>query len=190
MTLHTQWVTMGLMLGSGWLMGFLLDTYRVFRHRFRLRGWVVSFVDLLYWTVAAGLVFGLLMWSNWGELRFYIFVAVLLGLLAYYAWFSRGMIRGIQWLLQVVEQILQLVWRVFYVVLWVPVAGIVSLLRQLLLFFLRILRSLLRFPLRLLSPLGRLFQPIVRRVADWFRPVTRPLRRMVVRIRRWFHSDK
>ncbi|MGA9174301.1 MAG: spore cortex biosynthesis protein YabQ, partial [Thermoactinomyces sp.] len=100
MNLGTQWLTMGLMLSSGFLLGVFLDFYRVLTIRFRLRGWIISLIDLLYWVISAGLVFGLLFWSNWGEMRFYFFVAVGFGFLFYFRWFSQPITKGIRLVLQ------------------------------------------------------------------------------------------
>ncbi|MFC4075528.1 spore cortex biosynthesis protein YabQ [Salinithrix halophila] len=174
MTLSTQWMTLGMMLGSGWLMGMLLDTYRIMARRFRLRGWVISLVDLLYWTAAAGIVFGLLMWSNWGELRFTVFVAVVMGWLAYHAWFSPAVTRVIQWGLRLVEYTIHLSLRVLYLTLWVPLATLWSLILRLLLLVTALFRGILRILLRLLAPVGRLFAPFGRRIRDWAEPVWRP----------------
>ena len=105
MSLQTQWITMATMVGSGLILGVALDAYRVLKERFHLRGWVVSLVDLLYWVAAASLVFHLLVWSNWGELRFYVFVAVLAGFWIYFSWFSGGVFRFLRWLLQGLERL-------------------------------------------------------------------------------------
>ena len=112
MSLQAQWITMATMVGSGLILGVVLDAYRVLKERFRLRGWVVSLVDLLYWVAAASLVFHLLVWSNWGELRFYVFVAVLAGFWIYFSWFSDGVFRFLRWLLQGLERIGKAVIRV------------------------------------------------------------------------------
>ncbi|QKG83092.1 spore cortex biosynthesis protein YabQ [Kroppenstedtia pulmonis] len=161
MTLYTQWVTMGLMLGSGWLMGLILDTYRVLCHRFRLRGWVVSLVDLLYWSVSAGLVVSLLMWSNWGELRFYVFVAVISGLAVYYYWFSRGMMSWIRRILDGLEKIIRWLLKLLQVILWTPVVTVGIALYRLLTFLLRTCIQVLMFPLRLLKPAAKIFHPVL-----------------------------
>ncbi len=104
MSLQTQWITMVTMVGSGLILGVALDAYRVLKERFQLRGWVVSLVDLLYWVAAASLVFHLLVWSNRGELRFYVFVAVLTGFWIYFSWFSNAAFHFLRWLLQGLER--------------------------------------------------------------------------------------
>lgn len=170
---------MGLMLSSGCLMGMILDLYRILSRRFRFKGWVVSLVDLLYWTVAAGLVFSLLMWSNWGELRFYIFVAILAGWAIYHRWLSAKVSRGIEWGMGMVERTLQLILRVLQMMIWMPILAIWNLLMNILSRILSLLRLILRLPLWMLAPAGRWLKRVGGRL---FRPVVNILRR----IRNWF----
>ncbi|MFD1395643.1 spore cortex biosynthesis protein YabQ [Kroppenstedtia eburnea] len=186
MTLHTQWLTLGLMLGSGWLMGFMLDLYRVLSRRFRLGGWAVSLVDLLYWGVSAGLVFSLLMWSNWGELRFYIFAAILTGWLTYHTWFESWVRRGIEWSVHAVEQILRFFLWLFLVVVWRPGVAVWGLLKKLLVLGFRLLLWILRIPLWILSPLGRWLQPVGAPLVRRLEPIVRPVVQFSRTIRRWF----
>ncbi|SDW86596.1 spore cortex biosynthesis protein YabQ [Marininema mesophilum] len=188
MTLITQWATMGVMLGSGWLMGMLLDAYRVLARRFRLQGWVISLVDLLYWIAAAILVFNLLLWSNWGELRFTVFVAVVLGWVVYHFWFSNITTKGIQWLLKLVEYTIQMVIRIVVLTLWVPLVTMGRFLLRLIKGLLRLLWAVVRGVLWLLRPLfrplGRLFTPLGRRIRKKTEPVWRP----VVKAGKWVRN--
>jgi spore cortex biosynthesis protein YabQ len=159
---------MGWMTVSGIMLGVMLDIYRVMKIRFRLRGWVVSLIDLLYWTVAAGLVFGLLMWSNWGVLRFYVFLAVVLGMVLYYSWMSRTMIRLISWTFRLAEWMIRIMLRTLHVTFWVPLtyawmalgftgAGAIRLL----LVLLRVVRRITLADAWLIRPWDRYVRPHV-----------------------------
>jgi spore cortex biosynthesis protein YabQ len=170
-SLQTQWITMATMVGSGLILGVALDAYRVLKERFHLRGWVVSLVDLLYWVAAASLVFHLLVWSNWGELRFYVFVAVLAGFWIYFSWFSGGVFRFLRWLLQGLERLGRAVIRVVTVLVWFPLAYLWALFRRAGLLLWRLARGAFRliaapfFPLvRFLSPLGKAPKALCRRL--------------------------
>jgi spore cortex biosynthesis protein YabQ len=74
---------------AGMAMGILFDFYRVVRGIFRLKLIMTSFLDLLYWLVAVFVVFGVLLAGNWGEVRLYVFIALLTGAYLYYRYFSR-----------------------------------------------------------------------------------------------------
>jgi spore cortex biosynthesis protein YabQ len=189
-TLYTQWVTMGLMLGSGCLMGFMLDLYRVLKARFHLRGWVVSLIDLLYWAVAGGMVFGLLFWSNWGELRFSVLIAIGAGWFTYYVWFSDWAIRMFRVLLTWVEVLCRWTLRILSVCLWYPVVTLWMVLVRLITGMARVLWAFVYFPLRMLSPLFRWLQPLRKGLIRGAQPVIRPLRRLKNRLLRWFPGQR
>ncbi|MGI6125728.1 MAG: spore cortex biosynthesis protein YabQ [Planifilum sp.] len=176
MSLQAQWITMVTMVGSGLILGVALDTYRVLKERLRLRGWVVSLVDLLYWVAAASLVFHLLVWSNWGELRFYVFIAVLAGFWTYFTWFSDGVFRILRWLFAWLERAVQTVIRLVTVLVWLPLAYLWVLFRKVGALLWRLVRGVLQILLMPLSPLVRFFSPlgkvpaaVFRRILRWFR---------------------
>jgi spore cortex biosynthesis protein YabQ len=170
-------MTITLMLSSGFMLGLILDTYHVFKQRFQMRGWVVSLVDLLYWSVSAVLVFSLLWWSNWGELRFYIFVAVCLGFFFYYQWLSKLAIRLLGWLIDLMEKILYGIVRVVYVLLWIPVVRLVRFVRSFFSFLLRTSRKLLKF---LLFPIWWILRPIWIKVEPSLQKMKQPFHKLAV----------
>jgi spore cortex biosynthesis protein YabQ len=175
-SLQAQWITMLTMVGSGLILGVALDAYRVLKERFRLRGWVVSLVDLLYWVAAASLVFHLLVWSNWGELRFYVFVAVLAGFWIYFSWFSDGVFRFLRWLLHGLERIGRSVIRVVTVLVWVPLAYLWALFRRAGMLLWRLARGLFRLVLVPFTPLTRLLSPLRKALEGLFHRFLRLIR--------------
>lgn len=78
---------------TGILLGVLFDCYRVLRGAFKPKALMTWLADLLYWLVATAVVFVALVFSNWGELRFYVFMGILSGLGLYYNWLSLYIIR-------------------------------------------------------------------------------------------------
>ena len=78
---------------TGILLGILFDGYRVLRNNCKPREIWTWFTDLLYWLLATAVVFTALIASNWGELRFYVFMGILSGLGIYYSWLSLYAIR-------------------------------------------------------------------------------------------------
>lgn len=167
---------MATMVGSGLILGVALDAYRVLKERFRLRGWVVSLVDLLYWVAAASLVFHLLMWSNRGELRFYVFVAVLAGFWIYFSWFSDGVFRFLRWLLQWIERVGKAVIRLAMVLVWFPLAYLWALFRKAGMLLYRLTRGVFRLILLPFSPLGRFLSPLRKAPATFYRRILRLIR--------------
>lgn len=74
---------------AGTFLGVFFDGYRVLRGVFRPRIFLTHLLDLLYWLLATLFVFGLLLLINWGEVRFYVFIALAAGAVLYYRFFSR-----------------------------------------------------------------------------------------------------
>src|SRR3954465_1158702 len=88
MTLSTQFVTLLSMIGMGSLFGAMFDTYQRFLKRPKRKQWIVFFNDLLFWMIQAVIIFYTLFQVNNGELRFYIFLALLCGFAAYQSLFK------------------------------------------------------------------------------------------------------
>jgi spore cortex biosynthesis protein YabQ len=83
MSLTTQFLTMLAMIGMGSWLGAALDTYGRFLQRPKRAHWVVFINDILFWAIQGLIVFYVLLIVNQGELRFYIFLALLCGYAAY-----------------------------------------------------------------------------------------------------------
>lgn len=73
--------------GVGMAAGF--DFYRVIRNILRFKLIITSVLDFVYWLMATFVVFAVLLAGNWGEVRFYVFIALLTGAGLYYRFFSR-----------------------------------------------------------------------------------------------------
>ncbi|SFJ35748.1 spore cortex biosynthesis protein YabQ [Thermoflavimicrobium dichotomicum] len=163
MTLQTQAFTMILMFCSGFLLGMILDAYQELKARFRLKGWTVSLIDLLYWIVCAWLVFSLLLWSNWGQLRFYIFIAILAGLFFYYQWLSKLVIQIIRVVFNSIEYLLRWIIALVRLLVWVPLVTLCSWIRNL---FLILCKMVMRPILWIFKPIHRLFVPYIKKMSQ------------------------
>lgn len=129
MTLYTQWLTVTVMLSSGLLLGILLDVYRICKETFKVRGWIVACIDLLYWFFSAYLVFGLLWWANWGELRFYIFVVICLGFFIYFQWLSKRVSFVLNQLLQYIVVVFGWLMGIIWLVCFRPIIKMFAVIR-------------------------------------------------------------
>ena len=77
----------------GLILGIIFDLFRVIRTTFHLHTIATSILDILYWIIALVIAFTLLIMSNWGEFRFYIFIGITLGGGLYYKFISRYMMQ-------------------------------------------------------------------------------------------------
>lgn len=89
MEFGTQVKTFIIIAATGIFLGVLFDIYRVLRWRFRPQWLITTVADLIYCLLAAAVAFGALLFSNWGEFRFYVVIALLSGVFAYYRLASR-----------------------------------------------------------------------------------------------------
>jgi spore cortex biosynthesis protein YabQ len=111
MSLNHQFLTMALMIGCGLGLGVFFDIYRVLTGKFNLKRWVIAILDIAYGLAAAVAVFRVLYYSNYGQLRLFVFIALMLGIYLYYKWFSKGVIQLVLRIINLVEW----VWNVFIV---------------------------------------------------------------------------
>jgi spore cortex biosynthesis protein YabQ len=78
---------------TGMILGGFFDLYRVFRSTIRVNKIIDSLGDLLFWLFSLMLLAPLIYWSTWLELRFYVWLALGLGLFFYLMVFSPKLIR-------------------------------------------------------------------------------------------------
>jgi spore cortex biosynthesis protein YabQ len=83
MSLTTQFYTMLAMIGMGSWLGAALDTYGRFLKRPKRAHWVVFINDVFFWILQGLIIFYTLLLVNEGELRFYVFIALLCGFAGY-----------------------------------------------------------------------------------------------------------
>ncbi|MGE5654138.1 MAG: spore cortex biosynthesis protein YabQ [Bacillota bacterium] len=145
---------------TGSILGAILDLYRVVRYFMRPGRWLTACGDILYWTMVTGVLFGLFGIVANGELRFYFFLFLLLGLGIYYSWFSHTLLRCYRmigrWLITVMRAIFRLVSLAFKIVIS-PFAWLWKLI---------------------LVPLNWLFAPfmtLVRKIKQGWRPPAPPI---------------
>jgi spore cortex biosynthesis protein YabQ len=96
----------------GFAMGVGFEIYRELKRIFRLRPRAINFWDLVIWLIFLGVAYGVLLHINYGQVRLFVFIAMALGLLIYFRFFSPIARRPISILLIFVLKVLSLVWKV------------------------------------------------------------------------------
>jgi spore cortex biosynthesis protein YabQ len=95
-SLQVQFLTIGVMMASGAAMGILFDIYRVLAGQLRLPRLLVPAADLLYWAAATLLVFRNLLFSNHGELRFFVFIGLAAGISFHFCFMSPATVKTVK----------------------------------------------------------------------------------------------
>ncbi len=128
MTLTTQFMTMLAMIGMGSVFGAALDTYNRFLMRTKRKSWIVFINDILFWLLQGLAIFYILFLVNKGELRFYIFVALLCGFAAYQSLFKKVYLRVLEISIRMAISIYRFLVKAFTLVIYRPIQGLITAL--------------------------------------------------------------
>ncbi|MGY0694535.1 spore cortex biosynthesis protein YabQ [Virgibacillus sp. FSP13] len=115
MTLNVQFMTMIVMIISGFYLGIIQETFRRFKPHWKDNKFFVYFMEVAFWLSQVLLVFYVLFLVNAGELRFYVFLALFLGFSIYqalaaplYKWLLEHLIRIIVTCYRFMERLIQI----------------------------------------------------------------------------------
>lgn len=170
-------------------MGLAYDSYRVLAGQLRFPRWSQHTLDFLYWVAAALFVFRMLYASNNGQLRFYVFVGLFLGVWIYFLLWSVITRRFVVMLIQAAKGLLSIILTLFRMLVWNPVKGILNLLKGLAILLWRLLMYFIRVLLVLLSPFWKLLKWAVSPVTSRMRMpawAKRAADKAIMLWKRWF----
>jgi len=144
MSLTTQLETMLAMAGMGSWIGIALDTYNRFLQRSKRARLIVFLHDLLFWLLQALLIFYVLLLTNEGELRVYIFLALLCGYAAYQSLFRRAYLKLLEAIIRCCIALYRFFIRTCYYVIVQPIRLLLHLFILAMLFIWKIIIFLLK----------------------------------------------
>lgn len=87
--IHSQGYVFLTTLYGGMIIGFIYDLYRIFRYFFKPKKVLTFIEDLIFWIFVALVALIVIIFSNWGELRGYVFLGFLLGAFLYNKFLSK-----------------------------------------------------------------------------------------------------
>ncbi|WP_042171275.1 spore cortex biosynthesis protein YabQ [Paenibacillus gorillae] len=203
MTLSMQWFTMAMMLLSGIGMGAVFDGYRVVSNELRFPKWWLPVLDMVYWLAAALIIFRVLYASNYGEVRAYVFVGLLVGVLSYYWLFSKAVIAIVKWVIEAFRKLIRFVLRCLDLLIVKPIILLYKLVKVIVGIGTAITIFVFKIVLQLLRPFWLLLRwmtrPLTRLLGRWLGPIVEswqiPSRWKEFRVRltnvwkRWFKRE-
>ena len=133
------------MIGMGSVFGAMFDTYQRFLNRSKRKQWIVFINDLLFWIIQALLIFYTLFMVNDGELRFYIFIALLCGFAAYQSLFKGIYLKLLEVIIQTVIATINFLKKTFRLLIYKPVLGLIQLVIAIIIAFGRGIFTLVKF---------------------------------------------
>jgi spore cortex biosynthesis protein YabQ len=183
MTLSTQFLTMISMIGMGSLFGVMFDTYQRFLDRPNRKSWIVFFNDLLFWVIQALIIFYILFLVNNGELRFYIFVALLCGFAAYQSLFKGVYLRLLEFMIKTAIAIYRFIRRAFQLLIYKPVIGLIQLVISIIILIGRGLFSLVKFVLKVILFILKIFWvPVVKIILILWKLLPKSIKKYVEKL--------
>lgn len=160
MTLSTQFLTMIAMIGMGSFFGASLDTYNRFLNRGKRKRWIVFIHDVLFWIFQGLSIFYVLFLINNGELRFYIFLALLCGFAAY-----QSLLKNLY--LHVLEKMIALCVKIYRILIQIITILVYRPIRLFITIFITISISIGKGLLTLARGIVRILLWIIRRILLW-----------------------
>lgn len=153
---------------SGVAICAIFDVFRVLSGKLKLPRWTIPLVDIVYWIVATILVFRLLLYSNEGQVRVFIFLGLGIGVCFYFALLSNLVIHLTLLIIRIIIALYRFLAKTVEIVLIKPIIGLYRLTVIILGFLLAVAIFLYRIVLQLLYPFWRLLLWMTRPAHKYF----------------------
>lgn len=90
---NSQAYTFLLFMLNGICIGIFFDIFRILRKTFKTRDWITYLEDILFWLLSGCITLYFIFVFNQGEIRLYIFLGILLGVIVYILSISKYFIK-------------------------------------------------------------------------------------------------
>ncbi|WP_036653106.1 spore cortex biosynthesis protein YabQ [Paenibacillus pini] len=187
-----QWITLLWMLFSGVAMGMAYDSYRVLSGQLHFPKWTLHLLDLLYWSAAAVFVFRMLYISNYGQLRFYVFVGLFIGVWVYFLILSVTTQRFVVMLIGIVKRIVTVLKNIFQFMIWTPILVLYSMCRGIIRVVGRLIMFLLHIVIQCVLPFWKLLNWMLRPITSRLKKprwLDKAVQAVAIQWKRWFHRE-
>ncbi|MCR2823389.1 spore cortex biosynthesis protein YabQ [Lederbergia panacisoli] len=145
MSLSTQFYTMLSMIAMGSFFGASLDTYQRFLNRKNRKRLLIFINDILFWVIQGLIAFYILYLVNYGELRFYLILALLCGFSAYQALLKKVYLKVLESVIHFTKRTILFIRKLLIALVYNPIKWLILFLVGVLLFIGRVLLTLVKF---------------------------------------------
>ncbi|SFB31802.1 spore cortex biosynthesis protein YabQ [Lentibacillus halodurans] len=149
MTLNVQFITMISMITGGFYLGMALDTFRRLSIYWKQRVFLKYFMEISFWMTQTMLLYYVLFLANSGELRFYVFIAILLGFSMYQVLAANLYKRMLEYLIRMMVKVYRFLQNMVRVTIVTPIKFIIQLLMTIIMFTANTLWNLLRYSFKI-----------------------------------------
>lgn len=140
MTLHTQFMTMGAMVLGGMYLGMVNETFRRLTPLWQGSAFLRYSLEILFWLGQTWLLYYLLYTINYGELRFYLFIALFFGFSIYMALLESIYTR----ILDLIIKFIKYLFNIFYKLCIFPIVFLIKMLVNIVFYILTFIYQSLR----------------------------------------------
>ncbi|MGZ4107381.1 MAG: spore cortex biosynthesis protein YabQ [Tumebacillaceae bacterium] len=187
MNLTMQYLTVLAMSGSGAVLGAVYDVYRTILKEWKYLRWMGPIFDFAFWIFALLLVLWTLHWANNGDMRLYVFLLIIIGLVLYRLLLSKFVIGSTVRIVLAITYTLQMIYRLFLITVVAPLLWLWRLVLAIVRMIDRLASVLERVILWPFKPLLATVEWIGRTLYRWtivplIEPVVKPLKRQLDRL--------
>lgn len=157
------------MVVGGIYLGFANETFRRLSVSWKDKKLIVYFFEIIFWIVQTGILFYVLYQVNNGDIRFYIFLACLLGFSMYVVMFQSMYRRLLEIIIQIVKRVTYLVVHTFQVLVIEPIKWVIALVITIFMYSIHLLLNILSFLLNIVFyPIRLLFKLLEKLLPEKF----------------------
>lgn len=103
---YNQLFCLGIFIITGILIGLLFDIFRILRKSFHTADWITYIQDVLFWILAGSFMLFSIFTFNNGEIRSYVFIGILIGVVIYMLAISKFIVKSSVTIILFVKKIL------------------------------------------------------------------------------------
>ena len=110
--IYTQLQLFFIFLINGFLIGLLFDFFRILRKAIKTADFITYFEDALFWILTGFIILYSIFTYNNGEIRLFMFLAVILGVLIYLMFISKMILNISLSIINVIKKIFSIVFNI------------------------------------------------------------------------------
>ena len=103
---YNQLFCLGIFVITGILIGLLFDIFRILRKSFHTADWITYIQDVLFWILAGSMMLFSIFTFNHGEIRSYVFIGILVGIVIYMLAISKLVVKSSVTIILFIKKIL------------------------------------------------------------------------------------
>ncbi len=107
--MQSQLYSFAIFILNGILIGLLFDIFRILRKGIKTADIITAIQDITFWLLSGTLVLFSIFKFNNGELRFYIFIGLMIGILIYLLVFSNVFIETSMFFINIIKKIIWII---------------------------------------------------------------------------------